>query len=188
MAGDRATRADVATTDFGAHFLDEARRGYRALKQEADAAVAQLGDEQLWATLDAESNSVGVIMRHVAGNLRSRWTDFLAADGEKPDRDRDGEFERPADASRAALLRDWEDGWRCAATALNALVPADLPRTVTIRGEPHTVLRAIERNVRHCASHVGQIVYLAKHLCGAEWRTLSIPRGESRTWRPGGRA
>lgn len=179
---------DATTTGLGAHYLDEARRCYRTLKKDADAAVAQLGDEQLWVTLDPESNSVGIIMRHVAGNLRSRWTDFLASDGEKPDRDRDGEFESPADTSRAALAADWEDGWARAAAALDALAPADLLRTVTIRGEPHTVLRAIERSMRHCASHVGQIVYLAKHLRGADWRTLSIPRGESRTWRPGRQA
>jgi hypothetical protein len=184
MGNDTTTPA----TDLGAHYLQEARRGYRALKKDADDAVAQLADEQIWATLDAESNSVGVIMRHVAGNLRSRWTDFLTGDGEKADRNRDGEFEAPADAGRAALAADWEDGWARAAAALAALAPADLLRTVAIRGEPLTVLRAIERNTRHCASHVGQIVYLAKHLRGAEWRTLSIPRGQSQGWRAGGRA
>ena len=163
-------------------YLAETRAGFRALKEQGDRAIAQVDDAALHETLDGESNSIAVIMRHIAGNMRSRWTDFLTTDGEKPTRDRDGEFEPPPSASRQALLREWEDGWRVALATVDALTPDDLLRTVAIRDEPHTVLRALDRATRHYAGHVGQIVLLAKHFAGAEWKSLSIPRGQSRTW------
>ena len=128
------TDAARAAGELGAHYLEEARAGFRALRRDAEAALAQLGDDDLWATLDPEANSVGVIVRHLGGNLRSRWSDFLTSDGEKPDRDRDDEFvARPAMA-RAALMAEWEGGWRAVEGALDALGPGDLLRTVTIRG------------------------------------------------------
>ena len=170
--------------ELASHYLAETRAGFRALKTQADGAIEQMADDELFAALDPEANSVAVIMRHLAGNLRSRWSDFLTTDGEKPDRDRDAEFEPPPSRSRAALLAEWEAGWRVLHASLEALAPGDLLRTVTIRGEPHSVVRAIERGMRHVASHVGQIVLLAKHARGSQWRTLSIPRGQSRTWRP----
>jgi hypothetical protein len=160
-------------------YLAEAIAGLRSLKQLADGAIQQASDDDLFRQLDDEANSIAIIMRHMAGNMRSRWTDFLTSDGEKPNRDRDSEFVEPADRSRAAVLEDWESGWKAALDAVEWLQPSDLVRTVQIRGEPHSVLRAIERQLRHYASHVGQIVLLAKHWRGAEWRTLSIPRGES---------
>jgi hypothetical protein len=174
----RDTSADVSSA-----YLTEAIDGLRALKEQADAAIAQLPDDALGRRLDPESNSVAVIVRHVAGNMRSRWTDFLTTDGEKPDRDRDAEFEDALAASRAVLLAEWEAGWRCCLDAVASLAPEDLQRTVRIRGEAFTVLRAVERAIRHYAAHVGQIVFLAKHLRGAAWRTLSIPRARSRDHR-----
>jgi len=160
-------------------YLEETIARYRGLKGQADDAMAQLSDEQLHASPGEESNSIAVIVKHLAGNYRSRFTDFLTTDGEKPSRDRDGEFEDD-DLGREALLASWEDGWRVLLAALDALQPGDLLRTVTIRGEPHTVLQAVQRSVTHAAGHVGQIVYLAKLLKGSEWVTLSIPRGKSR--------
>jgi hypothetical protein len=150
-------------------------RGYKKL---AEGAMAQVADEQLFATLDAEANSIAVIVKHMAGNMRSRWTDFLTTDGEKPDRNRDCEFVDPA-ATREAVMEQWECGWACVFGALEPLTDADLGRTVTIRGEAHTVMQAINRQVAHYAMHVGQIVLLAKHYAGAEWKTLSVPRNRS---------
>lgn len=147
-------------------------------KKLADKSIEQLSDEQLHATIDPESNSVAVIMRHMAGNMRSRWTDFLTSDGEKPDRLRDREFEDPRQ-TRAELLAEWEDGWQCVFNALTPLTDADLQRTVFIRSEPHSVYKAISRQVAHYAGHAYQILFLAKHLLGPNWRTLSIPRGQS---------
>jgi hypothetical protein len=148
------------------------------IKKLADKSIAQLSDEQLHATLDPEANSVAVLMRHMAGNMRSRWVDFLTSDGEKPDRMRDREFEDP-DQSRVELMAEWEHGWQCVFTALTPLTDADLQRTVVIRGEPHTVYKAISRQVAHYSGHAYQILLLAKHLCGPQWKTLSIPRGQS---------
>lgn len=166
-------------TDAAALFLAEIVRGYEAQKALAERAMTQLDPEEWHATLDPEANPISVIVQHVAGNLRSRWRDFLATDGEKPDRDRDGEFEatsRPPEA----LMADWEDGFGVALASLRALTPADLERTITIRGEPHSVVRAILRNYDHTAHHVGQIVLLAKHWRGERWRTLSIPKKRDR--------
>jgi hypothetical protein len=166
--------------EVGAMLLAEVADGYRVLKTQAEEAIAQVEDGQLFERLDPESNSIAVIMRHISGNMRSRWTDFLTTDGEKPSRDRDGEFEDPARNTRAALLQEWEAGWHCLDAAMAELRPEHLGRTITIGGKPFTVLRALERATRHYAAHVGQIVLLAKHAHGAGWRSLSIPRGQSR--------
>lgn len=165
--------------DAAQHYLDDLRQQLESLKTLADGAIAQLSDEQLFQSIDAEANSVAVIMRHISGNLRSRFTEFLTSDGEKPDRNRDGEFEMPDGTTRETVMAGWESGFRTLLNALAALTPADLLTQVTIRREPHTVLRALQRAVGHIALHVGQIVFLAKHLRGASWRTLSIPRGQS---------
>lgn len=161
-----------------AAYLDEARRALRGHKRLADAAIAQLRDQELFLQLDPESNSVAVLMKHVGGNLRSRFADFLTSDGEKPDRHRDREFEAAGD-SREQITQIWENGWQVAFDTIASLQPADLERTVTIRGEPMTALQAVHRVVAHAVYHVGQIIFMAKHLRGAEWKTLSIPRGQS---------
>ena len=148
------------------------------IKRLADKSIAQLSDAQLRLTLDPEANSVAILMRHMAGNMRSRWVNFLTSDGEKPDRMRDQEFEDPGQ-TREELLAEWEEGWRCVFGALTPLADADLQRTVMIRGEAHTVYKAISRQVAHYAGHAYQILMLAKHLRGKEWKTLSIPRGQS---------
>ncbi len=166
-------------TDFRALYIDEAFRSLRGHKRLADGAIAQLTDEQFFATPDPESNSVAIIMKHLAGNMRSRFTDFLTTDGEKPDRNRDREFLMHNDAKRAEVLASWEQNWQLVFETLNSLRPEDMDRTVTIRGEPHSVLQAINRQVAHYAYHVGQIVFLAKHLKGAQWKTLSVPKGQS---------
>jgi len=148
------------------------------IKKLADKSIAQLSDEQLHATIDPDANSVAVLMRHMAGNMRSRWVEFMTSDGEKPDRMRDREFEDPGQ-SRAELIAEWEHGWRCVFEALTPLGDADLQRSVGIRGESMSVYKAISRQVAHYAGHAYQILFLAKHLQGANWKTLSIPRGQS---------
>jgi hypothetical protein len=148
------------------------------IKKLADKSIEQLSDEQLHATIDPDANSVAVLMRHMAGNMRSRWINFLTSDGEKPDRMRDREFEDPGQ-TRAELNAEWEHGWQSVFDALTPLTDADLQRTVMIRGEAHTVYKAISRQVAHYAGHAYQILLLAKHLKGAGWKTLSIPRGQS---------
>jgi hypothetical protein len=140
--------------------------------------MAQVSDEQLCATLDSEMNSIAVIVKHMAGNMRSRWTDFLTTDGEKPSRNRDGEFEEPP-ATRTELKALWDDGWRCLFTALEGLTDADLVRTITIRSEAHSVMQAINRQVAHYPYHCGQIIFLAKHLQASNWKSLSVPRKQS---------
>jgi Protein of unknown function (DUF1572) len=151
---------------------------FQKIKKLADKSIAQLNDEQLRATLDPEANSVAVLMRHMAGNMRSRWVNFMTSDGEKPDRLRDREFEDAAQ-TRAELTAEWEHGWQCLFDALAPLSDADLQRTVTIRAESLTVYQAISRQLAHYAGHAYQILLLAKHLQGANWKTLSIPRGQS---------
>jgi hypothetical protein len=165
--------------DLGRHYLADALKIFRGNKQLAERAIAQLSEEQLFAAIDAEANSVAVIVKHLAGNMRSRWTDFLTSDGEKPDRDRDSEFVLDANTTRAEVLRWWEEGWRVVFGAIEPLRPEDLLREVSIRGEPHTVVEAINRQLSHYAQHVGQIVFLAKHLKSSDWQTLSIARGQS---------
>lgn len=151
---------------------------FQKIKKLADKSIEQLSDEQLHAVIDPDANSVAVLMRHMAGNMRSRWVNFLTSDGEKPDRMRDGEFEDPQQ-SRSELLAEWEHGWKCVFDALSPLSDADLQRTVMIRGEAHSVYKAMSRQVAHYAGHTYQILLLAKHLQGANWKTLSIPRGQS---------
>ena len=160
-------------------YLDEVFRSLRGHKRLADAAMAQLTDEQFFAAPDAESNSAAVIVKHLAGNMRSRFTGFLTSDGEKPDRNRDREFVMHADAKREEVLSAWEQNWHLVFETINSLHPDDLGRTVTIRGEAHSVLQAVNRQITHYAYHVGQIVYLAKHWKGAEWKSLSVPKGQS---------
>jgi len=166
------------TTDIAAQYLDEAHRQMRGHKRLAESAMAQLKDHELFLTLDPESNSIAVIVQHMAGNMRSRFTDFLTTDGEKPERNRDREFELDSSITRADLTTWWEDGWARVFAAIEALKPEDITRTVTIRGEPHTLLQAINRQVAHYAYHTGQIVFLAKHIRSDKWKTLSIPRGK----------
>jgi len=158
------------------HLLDDCLVQLRKLKTQAENAMAQIDDEQFVALIDPDANSIAVIVKHVAGNMRSRWTDFLTTDGEKPDRDRDSEFETQSEDTRAALLARWEDGWSRLLAAISALRPDDLRKTVTIRGEPHTVVQAINRQMSHYSAHVGQIVLLAKHFAGPAWQTLSMPK------------
>jgi hypothetical protein len=157
-------------------YLTDVRAQFEKMKKLAEDALTQVSDEQLTIALDPESNSLAVIMKHMAGNLRSRFTDFLTTDGEKPDRNRDGEFEMEGTMSRDRIVKDWESGWRVLFATLETLTPDDLLRDVYIRGERHSVIQALDRQLTHHAYHVGQIVFLAKHLRSAEWRTLSMPR------------
>jgi hypothetical protein len=159
--------------------LHEIITRFRKLKSQADRALAQVRGDELFIQLDEESNSLAVIMKHIAGNMRSRWTDFLTTDGEKPDRQRDGEFELLKEEDRDEVFRLWEAGWQVLFREIEALTAEDLGKTVTIRGEPHSVPQALLRQLAHYAEHVGQIVFLAKHLRSREWQTLSIPRGKS---------
>jgi hypothetical protein len=169
--------------DTASHYLDEARRQMRGYKRMGEGAMAQLRDEDLFDTLDPEANSVAILVKHLAGNMRSRFTDFLSSDGEKLDRFRDQEFELTPTTTRADVMKWWDEGWACVFAAIDALKPDDVMRTVTIRGEPHTVLQAINRQIAHYAQHIGQIVFLAKHLRSSEWKTLSIPRGKSEEYK-----
>ena len=163
---------------FTTNYLEDSLSLFRYYKKLGEGAMAQVSDEQLLAVLDPEMNSIAQIVKHMAGNMRSRWTDFLSSDGEKPDRHRDSEFEEPP-ATREALMKMWEAGWKCLFEALEPLGAADADRKVTIRGEAHSVMQAINRQVAHYAYHVGQIVFLAKHLQHAGWKSLSIPRKQS---------
>lgn len=164
--------------EFTTSYLRDSLSVLRAYKKTAEAAIAQVADPHLTATLDGEMNSIATIVKHMAGNMRSRWTDFLATDGEKPDRDRDSEFVDPP-RTREELLACWERGWAVLFAALEPLTDDDLARSVTIRGERHSVMQAINRQLAHYASHVGQIVLLAKHFSAPHWTSLSIPRGQS---------
>ena len=166
-------------TELASRYLDEIRRQMRGHKRMAEAAMAQLDDKSFFATIDAESNSIAVLAKHIAGNARSRFTDFLTSDGEKPDRFRDREFEISTTTSRGEVMRWWEEGWSIVFTTIDGLRPEDVTRTITIRQEPHTVMQALNRALAHYAQHIGQIVFLAKHLSSSEWKTLSIPRGKS---------
>jgi hypothetical protein len=159
-------------------YVEDSLTLFRYYKGLAERAMDQVTDEQLLAALDEESNSIGILVKHMAGNMRSRWTDFLTSDGEKPDRVRDSEFVDPP-ATREALLTVWETGWGCLFHALERLSDADLARTVTICGEAHSVMQAINRQMAHYALHVGQIVMLAKHLAQDRWQPLTIPRSGS---------
>jgi hypothetical protein len=166
------------TDALARHYVENALEQFRGLKESADRAVAQVDDEEFFRAIDPESNSIAVIMKHMAGNMRSRWTDFLTSDGEKPDRDRDSEFVAETE-DRRGVEESWEAGWRTLFAAVGPLAGEDLMRTVTIRREPHTIVEAVNRQLAHYGEHVGQIIFLAKHLKSSEWRTLSIPRGQS---------
>ncbi len=164
--------------EFTTSYVQDSLALFRQYKGLAERAMKQVTDDQLHATLDEEANSIAIIVKHMVGNMRSRWTDFLTSDGEKPDRNRDSEFVDPA-ASRAALMAEWEEGWGLVFQAVGELSDADLGRTVLIRGEAHSVMQAINRQIAHYASHVGQIVLLAKHLNHDNWESLSIPPNRS---------
>ena len=164
---------------LAAHFLEDALAVFRKYKKLGEDAMAQLDDENFFALIDAEANSVAVVVKHLAGNMRSRWSDFLTADGEKATRDRDGEFVIEPETTRAEVMRWWEAGWGYVFAAVEPLRAADLERTVMIRGEPHTVVKAINRQLTHYAYHTGQIVLLAKHFKSGNWKSLSIARGQS---------
>ena len=166
---------------FTTSYLEDSLSLFRYYKKLGDRAMEQLTDEQLFATLDPEMNSVAVIVKHLAGNMLSRWSDFLTSDGEKPGRDRDAEFRDPP-PTREALLNCWESGWDAVFTALGPLSDTDLNRTITIRSEPHSVMQAINRQLAHYAYHCGQIVFLAKHFRSNEWKSLSVPRGQSNSF------
>jgi uncharacterized protein DUF1572 len=164
--------------EFTTSYLKDAIEVFRYYKKLAERAMAQVTDDHLTTVLDEESNCIAVIVKHMAGNMRSRWVDFLTTDGEKSDRNRDTEFEAPP-ATRAAVLEMWEQGWSHLFAALEPLTDNDLSRTVTIRGEPHSVMQAINRQLAHYPYHCGQIVLLAKHLNHPEWQSLTVPRGKS---------
>ena len=163
---------------FTTSYLTDSIDLFRYYKNLAERAMAQVSDEQLVIALDGEANSIAVIVKHMAGNMRSRWTEFLTSDGEKPDRNRDTEFE-DAPATREALLALWEQGWHCLFSALEPLSETDLQRTVMIRGEAHSVMQAINRQMAHYSYHCGQIVLLAKHFGNADWKSLTVPRKQS---------
>ncbi len=163
---------------FSTSYLEDSIDVFNHYKKLGERAIAQCPDAALFTTLDPESNSIAIIVKHMAGNMRSRWTDFLTTDGEKPDRNRDTEFEDPP-TTRSELMEMWERGWKYVFGALEPLSDANLTRTVTIRTEPHSVMQAINRQIAHYCYHVGQIVYLARHFAGDKWQTLSVPKKKS---------
>lgn len=165
--------------EFTTNHLQDSLVLFRLYKKLGEKAVEQVNDEEFFFTIDAEANSIAVIMRHMAGNMRSRWRDFLTTDGEKPDRNRDQEFDLPPTSSRELVMKEWEEGWALVFAALEPLSEADLTREVFIRGERHSVTQAINRQLAHYAGHVGQIIFLAKHFRAKDWKSLSIPRGQS---------
>lgn len=163
---------------FTTSYLEDSHRLFRYYKELAEGALNQVTDEQMYALLDEDANSIAIVMKHMAGNMKSRWTHVLSEDGEKPWRNRDTEFEHPP-ATRQALLLLWEEGWACVFVALKSLTDADLGQTVTIRGESHSIMQAINRQIAHYSYHCGQIVLLAKHFQHAQWKSLTVPRGKS---------
>ncbi|HSL23178.1 MAG TPA: DUF1572 family protein [Vicinamibacterales bacterium] len=162
--------------DAGAEYIRDLAEQFGKLKALADKAIARVSDDELFREIDRTSNSIAIIMQHVGGNLRSRWLNFLTADGEKPDRNRDAEFEAAPGATRAQATEKWETGWRILQSEVRALTPADLIRDVFIRGERHSVIQAANRSLQHTAYHVGQIVFLARHFHADDWESLSLPR------------
>jgi hypothetical protein len=164
--------------EFTTSYLTDSVTLLRYYKKLGEQAMAQVSDEGLTATLDAESNSIAIIVKHLVGNMRSRWTDLLTSDGEKPDRNRDDEFQA-APQTRAEIIAMWEAAWKIVFEALAPLSDADMGRTILIRGERHSVMQAINRQVAHYAYHIGQIVYIAKHLAPDRWTSLTVPRGKS---------
>ena len=168
--------------NIGAEYLADALRSFRSYKKLAEEALAQTSDEDIFRLIDPDANSIAMLIKHMAGNMRSRWIDFLSTDGEKPDRHRDQEFEIDCNATRADVIEWWERGWLCVFQAITPLKPQHLERKVFIAGREHSVLQAITRQLLHYAGHVNQIVLLAKHFRGAEWKSLSIPKGQSETY------
>ena len=166
-------------------WLADALLQLRKYKAMAEEAFAQVGDGDFFRTIDPESNSIALVVKHLAGNMRSRWTDFLRSDAEKPGRNRDAEFERERADTRESLMGRWEEGWALTFSAIEPLGEADLLREVPIRGQPHTVIQAINRQLTHYAYHIGQIVFLAKHFAGSRWKSLSIPKGRSKDFEVG---
>jgi hypothetical protein len=163
---------------FSTSYIEDSTALFRFYKKMAESAIEQVSDEQLFKTLDEEMNSIAIIVKHMAGNMRSRWTDFLTSDGEKPDRNRDIEFAAPP-ATRAELMNIWNEGWDRLFHALEPLSDADMERKITIRGELHSVMQAINRQIAHYAYHCGQIIFLAKHFKSSDWKSLSVPRNKS---------
>jgi hypothetical protein len=160
------------------NYHSDAVESFRNYKKLAERAIEQVNDEEFFRAIDDEANSIAVVIKHLAGNLVSRWSDFLTTDGEKPTRDRDSEFEI-ADDSRESLMEFWERGWKTLFDNLEPLTIEDFSRTVTIRGQAHTIAEAINRQLTHYSYHIGQIVLLAKHFKSADWKTLSIPKNRS---------
>ncbi len=165
--------------EFSTSYIQDSLAVFHLWKSLAEKAMAQMKDEDFHVAIDPESNSVAVIVKHMVGNMRSRWRDFLTTDGEKADRHRDTEFEMTEKLTRAQIMEMWERGWKYVWDALEPLNDADLTRTVYIRSEPHSVMQAINRQVAHYANHIGQIIFLAKHLRSSEWKAVTIPRGKS---------
>ena len=163
---------------FTTSYQEDSLTLFRYHKGLGDRAMALLTGDQIFATLDPEMNSVAIIVKHLSGNMQSRWSNMLTSDGEKPGRNRDDEFENPP-ATHEAVVKTWEDGWTVVLDTLATLTDADMTKTITIRGEPHSVIQAINRQLGHYSYHCGQVVFLAKHLAGANWKSLSIPRGRS---------
>ena len=161
------------------HYLEDALRSFRDYKKLAERAFEQVTDEEFFRALDEESNSLAVVIKHMSGNMLSRWTDFLTTDGEKPDRNRDLEFVISPETTRNDVMARWEQGWRCLFDALEALRPEDVLRKVLIRGEEHTVVEAVNRQLTHYSYHTGQLVFLAKHFRSTAWKSLSVPRNRS---------
>lgn len=163
---------------IGAMYLDDIRHRFDRLKELVDRAVVQVDDRAFFTQLGTEENSIALILKHLAGNMRSRWQDWMSGDGERPDRHRDDEFVLQETDTRAQIMARWEAGWGYLRAALEPLTAADLERTITIRSQPHTMIQALNRQLSHYAYHVGQVVFLAKHLAG-DWQWLSIPPGQS---------
>ena len=170
----------MSTHEPGAAFLAEALRMFRGYKSRTEVAFAQLRPEDWFRLIDPEANSIAIIVKHMAGNMRSRWTNFLTSDGEKPDRDRDSEFILDSSTTPEQVLEWWNKGWQLVFSAIEPLTADDLDKKITIRGQEHSVMEAISRQMTHYAEHVGQIILLAKHFRGAEWKSLSIPKGQSK--------
>ena len=169
----------MSDQSIGAHYLEDTLRTFRDYKKLAEGAFQQVDDADFFRTIDEESNSIAVNMKHMAGNMLSRWTDFLTTDGEKPERDRDLEFVMAPETTKAEMIAYWEKGWECTFRAVEPLRPEDLMQTVRIRGQNHTVVQAINRQIAHYAYHVGQIVFVAKHFKARDWQTLSVPKNKS---------
>lgn len=166
------------TNDFIETYHSDALKSFENYKKLAEGAIGQVSDEEFFAAIDVEANSIAVVVKHIAGNLHSRWRDFLSSDGEKPDRNRDTEFET-IDDTRESLMAFWQSGWQTLFDNIGPLTEEDFAKTVTIRGEPHTIVEAINRQLTHYAYHIGQIALLAKHFKSADWKTLSVPKNKS---------